>query len=894
MNPERHAKIGEIFQSAVDLPPGRRGIFLEEACEGDHELRAEVESLLSAHEKSGDFIEDSAADVAASLLGENRQHPTRVGPYKIERLLGAGGMGEVFLAHDTRLNRPVALKLLSTHLTKDEERVRRFRLEALAASALNHPNILTIYEIEEDGERPYIATEYVGGVTLRTLMRGKRLSLTEALDIALQIAGALAAAHGAGIVHRDIKPENIMIRPDGLVKVLDFGIAKHIQPAGARGSKESWIKTATGVIVGTAAYMSPEQARGLQVDARTDIWSLGCVLYEMVAGRAPFTGETLMDLLVAVVEREPPPLKKLASEQIPAEFEWIITKTLSKNPDERYQTSKELLADLQRLRQKLEIESHLECSTLLGASVEPATAKIAEHPAAKHMGRLRRIRPTPRAAVYAAVLTTLTLGALAYVWRWRQSPVAPRAEIKSLAVLPLRSLDAGENYLGLGIADALIRRISQTGELIVRPTSAVRRYLNEDTDAITAARQLNADAVLEGSMQRAGDQLRVSVNLLRTSDGASLWADNFDMRMTDIFTIQDRVAQEVAARLRLQLDPSQQARFVKRYTSNPIAYEFYLKGVYSFDQRQGGAKAKYQVEASIDFFKKAIAADQNYALAHAQLALAYAWVAQFVEPAEAVWTERAKVEIDRAEALDPQLAETHVARHYILRSAYGGWQIEAAIRELLLAQQLNPDAGLDQLGVLYSHIGLEDLFEREMQRALDVDPTSEYVKNATVNSYENLHLYDECLAAEQKYFNGEPRVSCLLGKGRLDEAQARIEQALTKEPDDADAHRLKAIFLALKGDFRAAEAEIPFLLSRRSVKDFAYHHLTYDIACIYALAGESYEAIKWLRKTAATGFPCYPLFARDPYLDRIRQAPEFTQYMAEMQAQFERYKREFT
>lgn len=496
--------------------------------------------------------------------------------------------------------------------------------------------------------------------------------------------------------------------------------------------------------------------------------------------------------------------------------------------------------------------------------------------------------------IIVAVLLALTLGSFAYVWRSRRSPVQPQAEIKSLAVLPLKSLDAGENYLGLGIADAVIRRISQTGELIVRPTSAVRGYLDGNTDAITAARQLNADAVLEGSVQRADDRLRVSVSLLRTSDGASLWAESFDMRTTDIFTIQDTVAQQVASRLRLRLDPVQQARLNKHSTSNLIAYEYYVRGVYSLDQRGFGDASKPQMEATIDYFKKAIEADPDYALAHAQLANAYIWMANFIEE-QAVWAERTREEINRADALDPQLAETHVARHYLLGSAYEGWQTESAVRELLLAQQLNPNVGHVELGSIYYHLGLEDLGDRAYQRALDIDPTSEHVKYMIHAHIRLVNKHDEWLATYRKFNADAPlTLSYLMGKGRLDEAQKQLDELSVKNPNSPSVKYYQALLAALKGDFRTTEAEIRFMLRDQNPQAFNYHHATYNIACLYALGGKSDEAVKWLRETATKGFPSYTLFARDPYLDRIRQAPEFIRFMEEMKAQYERFKRQFS
>jgi TolB-like protein/Tfp pilus assembly protein PilF len=558
-----------------------------------------------------------------------------------------------------------------------------------------------------------------------------------------------------------------------------------------------------------------------------------------------------------------------------------------------------MLISLRQLRQKLEIESQLQNPVMAEARSEAATRMTAvetdDNFSALPPGetRLQHIFTSSRVLIFSVVIT-LTVGAFGF----RQLPkefltmTKSQPEVKSLAVLPLKSLDSSENYLGLGIADAIIRRISQTGKLIVRPTSSVRIYLNEEADALSAARELSVDAVLEGTVQQAENRLRVSINLLRVSDGASLWADSFDMRSSDIFTIQDTVSQQVASRLHLQLDPAQQARLTKRSTLNPIAYEYYAKGVNSLDQRGFGIQSKTQMQATINLFKRAVETDPNYALAYAQLAFCYAWSAIFIEPDQEM-ADRAKEELGRAEALDSQLAETHFVRHLLLYSAYEGFQIEAAIREMRLAHQLNPNIGHQDLARLYQHLGLEDLADQENQRALEVDPTSDRVKGNIVGDYRIVNKYDEWLTANQKFFNGKPIVWYYIGKGQLDEAETLLKQELAKTPDDTTLRLKNAILLTLRGDFRAGEAETLFALGKEPVKNLQYHHATYDAACVYALVGKSEEAVKWLRETAATGFPSYPLFERDPFLNRIRQTPEFIQFMAEMKTQFERYKREF-
>src|SRR5262245_33479082 len=358
MTPERYKQIGQLYHAVLELEPGARAAFLDNSCGDDGELRREVESLLRAHDKAGNYFAAPAMEAAAGLLAE-QIHPSLVGHsvshYQVLSLIGAGGMGEVYLAEDTRLGRKVALKMLPRAFTGDQERVRRFEQEARAASALNHPNILTIYEVGVAGESHFIATEFIDGQTLRERMRGGRLAVAESLDIAIQVTSALSAAHAAGITHRDIKPENVLVRRDGSVKVLDFGLAKLSEtqspPADSQASTQARLSTEPGMVMGTVSYMSPEQARGLKVDHRTDIFSLGVMLYEMVAGKRPFERETASDVIAAILQNDPAPLAA-HEPNTPDELERIVSKTLRKERNERYQDAKDLLHDLKSFQQE--------------------------------------------------------------------------------------------------------------------------------------------------------------------------------------------------------------------------------------------------------------------------------------------------------------------------------------------------------------------------------------------------------------------------------------------------------------------------------------------------------------------------------------------------------------
>src|SRR5437867_2570440 len=493
MTPAQLRTIEEIYRAALDQKPDQIGAFLGTACEGDEVLRRKVEALLASHQRADSFIETSAVGLATRII-ENGQGDLLVGRtighYKISKRIGTGGMGEVYLATDITAGRKAALKLLPVRFTGDAERLKRFQQEARAVVGLNHPNILTVYEIGEDHETHYIASELIEGETLRQrLMRG-RMELSEAVDVAIQVASALAAAHEAGIVHRDIKPENIMLRPDGYVKVLDFGIAKlaeqEVPVTIPTDEALLLVETNLGSILGTVRYMSPEQARGAPVDKGTDIWSLGAVLDEMVTGHVPFTGDTPREVMSAILEKEPPPLTSYIK-QTPAELQQIISKTLRKNRKERYHSARELLQALKDLRHKLEVEAEL----------QPSTAT----PSWLHWTR------SPTALVLGLLVAAMTVAVPFY---WHRNLATSSPPEKSIAVLPFLDLSEtkDQEYFCDGMSEDIIDALAKVEGLRVVSRASSFSFKGKPAAVSEIGKKLNVEDVLEGSLRREGNRVR--------------------------------------------------------------------------------------------------------------------------------------------------------------------------------------------------------------------------------------------------------------------------------------------------------------------------------------------------------------------------------------------------
>jgi serine/threonine protein kinase/tetratricopeptide (TPR) repeat protein len=783
----------------------------------------------------------------------------RLGRYKVRSQIGAGGMGEVYLAQDTKLDRKVALKILPAEVAADRNRMNRFVQEAKTASALNHPNIITIYEIEQIDSVNFIATEFIDGETLRQRMRNAPMKLGAVLDVSVQTASALAAAHAAGILHRDIKPENVMLRRDGIVKVLDFGLAKLTEQKAAtsvdaEAPTEGLINTEPGMVMGTAIYMSPEQARGLNVDARTDIWSLGVVLYEMVAGCLPFAGSTSTEVLASVLgDKETQPLARY-SREVPAELERIVSKALRKEREQRYQTTKDLLLDLQSLKQQLEFEAKLERSTPpdgSGGAIVTGGGGIT----------ISEDRGSPQSE--APELST--------------GRPRSRKAVTSLAVLPLlnASADPDMEYLSDGITESLINNLSQLPKLRVMARATVFRYKGQEVDPQQVGRELSVQAVLTGRVLQRENRLIIKVELVHTTDGSQLWGEQYNRQLADIFAVEEEIAHEIAEKLRLKLSSREQKRMAKRHPENTEAYQLYFKGRYYWN--------KWTAEGTkrgIEYFQQAIAVDPSYALAYAGLADCYgSMTGQGIglSPAEAF--QRARAAAVKALTLDDTLAEAHTSLGLIKLNH--DWDWSGAEREFKRAIELNPNYPTPYHW--YSHyLIVMDRFEESLimsKRGLELDPL-----DLEMNAHLAWHHYfarqydqtiEQCLQTiamdpnfhETHWFLGWAYAQTGQYAKAVDALQEAIALSGGSPEMTAELGYAYAVF-GKNDEARKILDELKELSERKYVSP-------YCLALIYAGLGEKDQALEWLEKAYQKRVAFLIYLGRQPQFDALRSDSRF-------------------
>jgi TolB-like protein/Tfp pilus assembly protein PilF/predicted Ser/Thr protein kinase len=819
MIPERWQKMEELFQSVRARPVEERAAFLRESCAGDDALRGEVEALLAFDSKEDGGFEEIASGVAATWAAESDRYGLvgqTLGRYKVLAPLGSGGMGEVYLTHDTTLERKTALKLLPRQFTQDTYRLRRFEQEARAASALNHPNIITIYEIGEWNGARFIASEYIEGETLREQMEKPDRRLSDILEIGIQASGALAAAHQAGIVHRDIKPANIMLRTDGYIKVLDFGLAKLMS---ARAHPDA---TEAGRVMGTINYMSPEQAMGQPLDHRTDIFSLGVVLYEIATGHRLFEGKSEAATYDCILHQTIPPMREFAP-SLPLEFDQVLRRALERDPARRYQSASDLRADLQRLAQG-------------SGPTEAALAASRAHRAAQR----------PRMARVAA-LAALVLGAIGAALFWRgqfaarhQAAASPNeSSVKSIAVLPFVDLSQAKDqeYMCDGVSEELLDSLSKIEGLHVVARTSSFSFKGKTVGVSEIAEKLGVQNILEGSLRRDGNRIRITAQLINARDGFHLWSETFERELEGVFAVQDEITGAIVEKLRakLALAPS------TRPPENPEAHELYLRGLYFSNK-----SSEEELRKALALFQQALEKDPNFARAWTGIAKVWLWLAdEYVKPLEGYAAMEAAA--SKALALNPNDAEARC--HLGEAKWFLNWDPASAEAEIERALAIDPNSASAHLllALLQPDRGDCGAGIAHIRAAERLDPLSPVITNRKKSLMIRCRRLDEALAAAQRTVELDPnflyRESPLAVVYR---AQGKLDQALALYLKAAEMrHRPSAgLALAYADLGRKAEARevLQQLLERRKSR-----YVRPDaIAGIYAALGEREEAFAWL------------------------------------------------